>query len=86
MLDMQESEICTLLEAVQDLPTPQQEDAPFDLDAPWTQHITEEELQRLSKLHNWIKRKKQSLENLQSEVAQIRSRNIKRMRRASGKN
>lgn len=60
--------------------------APFECGAPWTGYATETELKRLGKLQARINRREQSLKEMKAERTLIMNRNIRRMRRADGKN
>jgi len=58
---------------------------PFECGAPWTAFATEEELKRLGTLQARIIRREQALKELKAERKRIMNRNIRRMRRADGK-
>ena len=58
---------------------------PFECGAPWTAHATEEGLKRLGTLQARIIRREQALKELKAERKRIMNRNIRRMRRADGK-
>lgn len=58
---------------------------PFECGAPWTGHATEAELKRLGTLQGRIDRIEHRLKALKAERKLIMNRNIRRMRRATGK-
>lgn len=58
---------------------------PFECGAPWTAFATEEELMRLGTLQARITRRERTLSELKAERKRIMNRNIRRMRRADGK-
>lgn len=58
---------------------------PFECGAPWTAHATEADLKRLGKLQGRINRRAQSDKEDKAERKRIMNKNIKRMRRANGK-
>ena len=58
---------------------------PFECGAPWTAHASEADLKRLGKLQGRINRRAQSDKEDKAERKRIMNKNIKRMRRATGK-
>lgn len=66
-------------------PRTDQEIEPFECGAPWTAHATDAELKRLGTLQARITRREQALKELKAERKRIMNRNIRRMRRADGK-
>lgn len=59
---------------------------PFQCGAPWTAHATEADLKRLGVLQARINRRAQSDKEDKAERKKIMNKNIRRMRRADGKN
>lgn len=57
----------------------------FECGAPWTAYATEAELKRLGTLQARITRREKALSEMKAERTRIMNRNIRRMRRAKGK-